>query len=144
MSDFSFAQDPVQARMAAAAARQAAAEAASPVIVSNEKGPANPVDSPVLTVPVVPPVVTTTGGAGATGGSVVLPRTGAAADELRAVLRRYGLDGLFNDLNAAVIADSTLVKNADALFGAVRQNPIYQQRFKGNAERVKKGLAELS
>jgi hypothetical protein len=143
MSDMNFADNPGQARIMAE--RQAAARQPTPEELQQQSDAfydyRNSLLNPAPQVPVVPPVVTTSGGG---GGSVVLPRGGAAADELRAVLRRYGLDGLFNDLNAAVIADSTLVKNADALFGAVRQNPIYQQRFKGNAERVKKGLVELS
>ena len=74
----------------------------------------------------------------------VLPVGNAAADELKAVLRRYGLEGLFDSLNQAVMADTTLVRNADALFGSIRQTPIYKERFKGNADRVTKGLPELS
>jgi hypothetical protein len=74
----------------------------------------------------------------------VLPVGNAAADELKAVLRRYGLEGLFESLNQAVMADTTLVRNADALFGSIRETPIYKERFKGNAERVRKGLPELS
>lgn len=81
---------------------------------------------------------------GSNSGAGALPTSSAAANELRAVLRRYGLDGLFDDLNAAVIADSSLVKNTDALFGAVRANPIYVARFKGNIQRAKNGLVELS
>lgn len=74
----------------------------------------------------------------------VLPMSMAARDELRAVLRRYQLDGLFDALDQAILADETLVRNADALFGAVRNNPVYQARFKGNMEREKKGLPVLS
>jgi len=74
----------------------------------------------------------------------VLPMSMAARDELRAVLRRYQLEGLFDDLDRAIQADESLVRNADALFGAVRSNPIYQARFKGNTEREKKGLPVLS
>lgn len=74
----------------------------------------------------------------------VLPMSMAARDELRAVLRRYQLEGLFDALDQAILADETLVRNADALFGAVRNNPIYQARFKGNMEREKKGLPVLS
>jgi len=74
----------------------------------------------------------------------VLPMSMAARDELRAVLRRYQLEGLFDDLDRAIQADESLVRNADALFGAVRNNPVYQARFKGNAEREKKGFPVLS
>lgn len=68
----------------------------------------------------------------------------AASDELRTVLRRFGLEALFDDLNNAVIRDETLVRNTDALFSAVRGNPVYQQRFKGNEDRLRKGLPVLS
>ena len=44
----------------------------------------------------------------------VLPVGNAAADELKATLRRYGLEGLFDNLNQAVMGDPTLVRNADA------------------------------
>jgi len=74
----------------------------------------------------------------------VLPVGNAAADELKATLRRYGLEGLFDNLNQAVMGDPTLVRNADALFGSIRETPIYKERFKGNADRVSKGLPELT
>ena len=74
----------------------------------------------------------------------VLPVSTSASDELKAVLRRYGLEGLFEALNKSVIADVTLVRNPDALFGSIRETPIYKERFKGNADRVAKGLPELS
>jgi hypothetical protein len=60
------------------------------------------------------------------------------------VLRRYNLEGLFDALNKSVITDVTLVRNPDALFGSIRETPIYKERFKGNADRVSKGLPELS
>jgi hypothetical protein len=68
----------------------------------------------------------------------------AAADELRSVLAEYGLEGLFDQLNAAVVNDESLLQNPDALFRAIRTNPIYQERFKGNEERRKRGLPVLS
>ena len=74
----------------------------------------------------------------------VLPIGNSASDELMAVLRRYNLEGLFDALNKSVIADVTLVRNPDALFGSIRETPIYKERFKGNADRVSKGLPELS
>lgn len=74
----------------------------------------------------------------------VLPVSTSASDELKAVLRRYNLEGLFDALNKSVIADVTLVRNPDALFGSIRETPIYKERFKGNADRVAKGLPELS
>lgn len=74
----------------------------------------------------------------------VLPVSMSAKDELRAILGRYQLEGLFDALDQAIMADETLVRNADALFGAVRNNPVYQARFKGNQERINKGLPVLS
>ena len=68
----------------------------------------------------------------------------AASDELRSVLADYGLSGLFDQLNTAVISDITLLDNPDALFRTIRDTPIYQERFKGNTERKKRGLPVLS
>lgn len=76
--------------------------------------------------------------------SVVLPTSTSASDELKAILERFQLGGLFDALNAAVIADKTLAQNTDALFGAVRNNPIYIERFKGNIARTKNGYVPLS
>lgn len=94
------------------------------------------------TGPVIPP----SGGGGpiTPPTPTVLPVSNSAADELKATLRRYGLEGLFDNLNQAVMGDPTLVRNADALFGSIRETPIYKERFKGNADRVSKGLPELS
>jgi len=95
--------------------------------------------------PTAPPIPPGGGGGPVTPPTpTVLPTGTAAADELKAILRRYGLEGLFDSLNKAVMADTTLVRNADALFGSIRETPIYKERFKGNADRVKKGLPELS
>lgn len=88
------------------------------------------------------PTNTSSSGGGAT--SVVLPTSSAASDELKAILERFQLGGLFDALNAAVIADKTLAQNTDALFGAVRNNPIYIERFKGNIARTKNGYVPLS
>lgn len=87
------------------------------------------------------PTTTPTNGGGT---SAVLPTSSSASDELKAILERFGLGGLFNELNAAVIADKTLAQNTDALFGSVRNNPIYIERFKGNAARIKNGYVPLS
>jgi hypothetical protein len=111
--------------------------------------PVAPVVPVTPIAPVVPPtgpVIPPSGGGGpiTPPTPTVLPVGNAAADELKAVLRRYGLEGLFDTLNQAVMADTTLVRNADALFGSIRQTPIYKERFKGNADRVSKGLPELS
>jgi hypothetical protein len=70
--------------------------------------------------------------------------SGSAANELKAILRRYGLEGLFDPLSAALINDPTLIKNTDALFGSVRGTSQYQTRFRGNIEREKKNLPFLS
>jgi hypothetical protein len=70
--------------------------------------------------------------------------TGSASNELKAILRRYGLEGLFDPLAAALIGDPSLIKNTDALFGSIRETPQYQARFKGNIERAKKNLPLLS
>ena len=94
------------------------------------------------TGPVIPP----SGGGGpiTPPTPTVLPAGNSAADELKAVLRRFGLEGLFDNLNQAVMADPTLVRNNDALFGSIRDTPVYKERFKGNADRASKGLRELS
>jgi len=104
---------------------------AVPATPSNE-APTGPVIPTTVYNPVTPSTPT------------VLPIGNAAADELKATLRRYGLEGLFDNLNQAVMGDPTLVRNADALFGSIRETPIYKERFKGNADRVSKGLPELS
>ena len=87
---------------------------------------------------------TTPTNTGGSGTSVVLPTSTAASDELKAILERFQLGGLFDALNAAVIADKTLAQNTDALFGSVRNNPIYIERFKGNIARTKNGYVPLS
>ena len=79
-----------------------------------------------------------------TSSNTVLPTSQSASDELRAILKRFQLDDLFDALDKAVQADKTIVQNTDALFGAVRNNPIYIERFKGNAIRIKNGYAPLS
>ena len=104
---------------------------AVPATPSNE-APTGPVIPTTVYNPVTPATRT------------VLPMGNAAADELKATLRRYGLEGLFDNLNQAVMGDPTLVRNADALFGSIRETPIYKERFKGNATRVSKGLPELT
>jgi hypothetical protein len=70
--------------------------------------------------------------------------SGSAANELKAILRRYGLEGLFDPLSSALLNDPTLIKNTDALFGSVRGTSQYQARFRGNIEREKKNLPFLS
>jgi hypothetical protein len=90
----------------------------------------------------VPPKDDGTGNGNGNGDVPVLYST--ASDELKAILERYQLGGLFNALNAAVIADKTLAQNTDALFGSVRNNPIYIERFKGNVARIKNGYVPLS
>lgn len=70
--------------------------------------------------------------------------SGSASNELKAILRRYGLESLFDPLAAALIDDPSLIKNTDALFGSIRETPQYQTRFKGNIERAKKNLPLLS
>jgi len=69
---------------------------------------------------------------------------GSAGNELKAILRRYGLESLYGSLSGALINDPSLIKNTDALFGAVRETPEYQIRFKGNIDRAKKNLPLLS
>lgn len=68
----------------------------------------------------------------------------AASDELLVLLRRYGLDKLFDALNSAVLEDPTLVRDVDALFGKIENTPEYQERFAGNKERERRGLPVLS
>ena len=103
-----------------------------------------PVQPPSI-VPPTGPVIPPGGGGPITPPTpTVLPMGNSAADELKAILRRYGMEGLFETLNQAVIADVTLVRNQDALFGSIRETPIYKERFKGNLDRASKGLPELS
>jgi hypothetical protein len=104
---------------------------ATPVTPSNE-APTGPAIPTTVYTPATPSTPT------------VLPMGNSAADELKAVLRRFGMEGLFDTLNQAVIADVTLVRNQDALFGSIRETPIYKERFKGNLDRASKGLPELS
>jgi hypothetical protein len=78
------------------------------------------------------------------GGGGAKTLSGSASNELKAILRRYGLEGLFDPLSAALIGDPSLIKNTDALFGSIRETPQYQTRFKGNIERAKKNLPLLS
>lgn len=108
------------------------------------RDPVAPPDDPGTQPPTGPPIPTTVYNPVTPSTPTVLPVGNAAADELKAVLRRYGLEGLFENLNQAVMADPTLVRNTDALFGSIRQTPIYKERFKGNADRVSKGLPELT
>ena len=90
----------------------------------------------------------TTPGTPTTSGDSAVSETktlsGSAANELKAILRRYGLESLFDPLSAALINDPTLIKNTDALFGSVRGTSQYQTRFRGNIEREKKNLPFLS
>ena len=81
---------------------------------------------------------------GSTDGSTAKTLSGSASNELKAILRRYGLESLFDPLAAALIGDPSLIKNTDALFGSIRETPQYQTRFKGNIERAKKNLPLLS
>jgi hypothetical protein len=117
-------------------AQASAVAPAAPVVPVAPVAPVVLPTGPVIPTTVYNPVTPST--------PTVLPVGNAAADELKAVLRRYGLEGLFDTLNQAVMADTTLVRNADALFGSIRETPIYKERFKGNATRVSKGLPELT
>jgi hypothetical protein len=171
MSDFSLAQDPVQERMAAAAARQVAppappavvapavpsfadnpgqariqaereAAAAAPVIVSNEKGSANPVVSPVITDP---PAGGGGGGGGSGGGNVnAFSPNPDARNTIKAVLATYGLEELSEVLYANYTSGLVDITDPRALIYSIREQPVYQKRFAGNAARMKKGLTELS
>jgi len=100
--------------------------------------------SPIIELPTGPEIPTTVYTPMTPSTPTVLPMGNSAADELKAILRRYNLEGLFDSLNQAVIADVNLVRNQDALFGSIRETPIYKERFKGNLQRVAKGLPELS
>jgi len=68
----------------------------------------------------------------------------AASDELRVLLRRFGLEGLFEVLNPEVELDPTIVKNVDVLFGKIENTKEYQDRFAGNIAREKQGKPVLS
>ena len=143
-----FADNPGQARIMREREAAAAADE-TPVATPDETPVATPDETPDETADETadetPETSTTTPtNTGGSGTSVVLPTSTAASDELKAILERFQLGGLFDALNAAVIADKTLAQNTDALFGSVRNNPIYIERFKGNVARIKNGYVPLS
>jgi hypothetical protein len=68
----------------------------------------------------------------------------AASDELRILLRRFGLENLFEVLNPEVEEDPSIIKNVDILFGKIENTVEYQTRFAGNIAREKQGKPVLS
>lgn len=69
-----------------------------------------------------------------------------ARDTLAAMLRPYGLDAqdVLNATWTFVQENPNLADNTDLLLSSARNTKTYQDRFAGNAERVRKGLSELS
>lgn len=68
-----------------------------------------------------------------------------ANQELLAVLRYFGLEGLFADADAIIQQQGPgVLTNQDVFISYLRDNPVYKQRFSGNDERRQRGLPELS
>lgn len=68
-----------------------------------------------------------------------------ANQELLAVLRYFGLEGLFADADQIVQQQGpSVLVNQDVFISYLRDNPVYKQRFSGNDERRRRGLPELS
>jgi hypothetical protein len=68
-----------------------------------------------------------------------------ANQELLAVLRYFGLEGLFADADQIVQQQGpSVLVNQDVFISYLRDNPVYKQRFSGNEERRRRGLPELS
>lgn len=68
-----------------------------------------------------------------------------ANQELLAVLRYFGLEGLFADADAIIQQQGpSVLTNQDVFISYLRDNPVYKQRFSGNEERRRRGLPELS
>lgn len=60
------------------------------------------------------------------------------------VLGDYGLDSLGEYIyNEIIVKEVVNIQDPNAIIYAIRERPEYQQRFAGNAARMKKGLAEL-
>jgi hypothetical protein len=60
------------------------------------------------------------------------------------VLGDYGLDSLGEYIyNEIIVKEVVNIQDPNAVIYAIRERPEYQQRFAGNAARMKKGLAEL-
>lgn len=148
MSDVSFGSEgPGQARRIAE--QQAAADS---VIVSSEKGPANPVATPVVfDTPVTPPKTDEEKATrlanerqAARDEAVRTGRIKDARSTINAVLATYGLEGLSDFVYTEIIQKETVnINNPDAIIFAIREQPTYKKRFAGNAARLKAGLAEL-
>ncbi len=69
-----------------------------------------------------------------------------ARDTLAQYLRPFGLDAQ-DVINAAwqfVQDNPTMADNSEMIVGATRNTDTYKKRFAGNAERVRRGLPELS
>lgn len=60
------------------------------------------------------------------------------------VLGDYGLESLGEYIyNEIIVKEVVNIQDPNAIIYAIRERPEYQQRFAGNAARMKKGLAEL-
>ena len=136
-----FADNPGQARIQAEL--EAAAEA--PVTVSSGKAAANPVFSPLITEPPAGGGGSSgAGGAGGGGNVNAFSPNPDARNTIKAVLATYGLEELSEVLYANYTSGLVDITDPRALIYSIREQPVYQKRFAGNAARMKKGLTELS
>jgi hypothetical protein len=94
--------------------------------------------------PTVTPPTPVTGGSSTTGNKVTFAPNPDARNTIKAVLSTYGLGDLADVLWTNYASGLVDISNEQALIYSIRETPTYQQRFAGNAARVKKGLPELS
>lgn len=67
-----------------------------------------------------------------------------AYSTIKSVLSDYGLSGLTEYAWQNIIAtESVNINNPDAIIYALKEQPVYKERFKANEARKAKGLAEL-
>ena len=60
------------------------------------------------------------------------------------ILQTYGLGDLADfTYNEIIVKETVNINNPDAVIFALREQPAYQQRFSGNAARLRAGLPEL-
>jgi len=67
-----------------------------------------------------------------------------ARTTIRQILETYGLAELADyTYNEIIVKETVNINNPDAVVFALREQPAYQQRFSGNAARLRAGLPEL-
>jgi hypothetical protein len=73
------------------------------------------------------------------------PLTGAAQNDLMAILRYFGLESLYDRANAIVEQEGVaILQSRDVFINSFRDTEAFKQRFSGNEERRRRGLSELS